>query len=327
MEACMTEREHSVVASGRHGHHAHGPHEGGDERRVRLALLLTGGFMLAEVAGGIWAGSLALIADAGHMLTDTAALALSWYASRISRRPATPERSYGHHRAQVLAALTNGGALAGIAAWITVEAVDRLFTPQPVLGGPMLAIAVLGLIVNLLALRILGHGGSGSLNVRGAALHVMGDLLGSAAAILAAGIILLTGWTPIDPILSVLVALVVLHGAWRLAGQSWHVLMEGTPAGLDVPALRRELAAAVPGVRDVHHVHAWSLTPERPLLTLHARIAADADHDEVLHRLQDLLAERFGIAHATIQVERDACADDRARDVKGNPSGRHGGGT
>lgn len=274
-----------------------------------LALVLTGGFMVAEAVGGILSGSLALLADAGHMLADTAALGLAWYAFRIGRRRATPERSYGHHRFQILAALINGGTLLAIAAWIAVEAVRRLFAPVEVLGGTMLVIAVLGLLVNLAAFAILHGGSRENLNIRGAVLHVMGDLLGSIAAIVAAGVIMWTGWMPIDPILSVLVALLILRSAWVLVRQSWNVLMESAPEGLDVPALREALTKAVPGVLDVHHVHAWSLTPERPLLTMHATIAEDADHDAVLHRLQREVAERYGIEHATIQLERGRCTD------------------
>jgi cobalt-zinc-cadmium efflux system protein len=297
-----------------HQHHhrhdgAHAHANSGNERRVFWALLLTAGFVLVEVAGGLLSGSLTLLADAGHMLTDTAALGLTWYAFRISRQPATPARSYGHDRAQVLAALINGGTLVGISAWIVVEATRRLWAPVEVLGGAMLAVAVVGLIVNLAAWRVLSGGSRENLNIHGAVLHVLSDLVGSAAAILAAGIILLTGWTPVDPILSVLVALLILRSARSLVSRSWHVLMEGTPEGLDVAALRAGLVDAVPGVTDVHHVHAWSLTPERPLLTLHASIADDADHDAVLHRLQATLAERFDIDHATIQLERNRCTD------------------
>jgi cobalt-zinc-cadmium efflux system protein len=271
---------------------------------VRLALVLTAGFMLVEVAGGILSGSLALLADAGHMLTDTGALALALYALRMSARPATPQRSFGHHRHQVLAAFINGGVLIGVAAWIVIEAVRRLASPEPVLGGPMLAVAGAGLAVNVIAYLVLHGGSRGNLNLEGASLHVLSDLLGSVAAIAAAGVILITGWTPIDPILSVLVALLILRGAWRLAGRSWHVLMEGAPPGFDVARLRGDLIAAVPGVTDIHHVHAWSLTPERPLITLHARIAPGADHDAVLAALQQVLSQRFGFGHATIQVER-----------------------
>jgi cobalt-zinc-cadmium efflux system protein len=279
------------------------------ERRVFWALLITVSFMLAEVAGGIISGSLALLADAGHMLTDAAALGLSWYAFRVSRRPSTPQHSYGQHRFQVLAALVNGATLIGIAAWIGIEAGRRLFAPVEVLGGTMLAIALLGLGANIAAFLILHRGDRENLNVRGAALHVLGDLLGSAAAIIAAIVILLTGWTPIDPILSVFVALLIVRSAWTLIAKAWHVLMEGAPPDRDVAMLRLELARSVDGVLDVHHVHLWSLTPERPLITLHANISQDADHDTVLHRLQDVLAERFELRHATIQLERTGCAD------------------
>jgi len=292
-----------------HGHHHHQHVHAGDERRVLLALMLTGGFMVAEAVGGILSGSLALLADAGHMLADTAALGLSWYAFRIARRRATPERSYGHHRFQILAALINGGTLLAIAAWIAVEALRRLFAPVEVLGGTMLVIAVIGLLVNIAAFAILHGGSRENLNIRGAVLHVMGDLLGSVAAIVAAGVIMWTGWMPIDPILSVLVALLILRSAWVLVRQSWHVLMESAPEGLDVPELRDTLTKAVPGVLDVHHVHAWSLTPERPLLTMHATLADDADHDTVLHRLRRAVAERYGIEHVTIQLERGRCTD------------------
>ncbi len=288
-----------------HGHHHH--HHHGNERRVLVALLLTGGFMLAEVAGGVVSGSLALLADAGHMLTDAAALALSLAAFRASRRPETAMHSYGQHRFQVLAAFLNGAALVAIAVWIVIEAAQRLFAPVPVMGGTMLAVAALGLAVNVAAFAILHGGDRENLNMRGAALHVLGDLLGSVAAIVAAVVILYTGWTPIDPILSVLVAALVLKSAWMLLARSWHVLMEGAPVNVDVEALKDGLVRAVPGVCGIHHVHLWMLTPEQPLVTLHASIAAEADHDAVLHGLQAALAARFGRIHATIQVEREAC--------------------
>lgn len=290
-----------------HDHDGHDHHHHGNERRVFWALLLTGGFMLVEVAGGILSGSLALLADAGHMLTDAAALGLSLAAFRASRRPETLKHSYGQHRLQVLAAFLNGAALIGIALWIAIEAVQRLFAPVPVLGGTMLAVAAVGLGVNLIAFLILHGGDRDNLNMRGAALHVLGDMLGSAGAILAAGIILWTGWTPIDPILSVAVALLVLKSAWMLLARSWHVLMEGAPEGLDVDTLKAELVDAVPGVLEIHHVHLWMLTPDQPLLTLHASIAPEAEHDAVLHAMQDTLAGRFDIRHATIQVESAAC--------------------
>jgi cobalt-zinc-cadmium efflux system protein len=304
----MSAPHRHAAGHGEHRHH-HG-RELDNERRLLLALMLTGGFMLVEVIGGVLAGSLALIADAGHMLTDTAALGLSWYAFRMSHRPATPERSYGHHRIQVLAALVNGGTLIGVAVWIVLEAIERLFLPLAIHGETMLAIALIGLMVNLGAFLLL-KGGASSLTMRGALAHVVGDLVSSAATILAAGVILLGGWTAIDPLLSILVAVLILRSAWLVIAQSWHVLMEGAPEGIEVAELKADLARSVPGVIAVHHVHLWSLTPERPLVTLHATIAEGAGHDGVLHALQARLAERYGLTHATIQVER-RCLDGHA---------------
>jgi cobalt-zinc-cadmium efflux system protein len=298
-----------------HGHgHAHGHLGGasGDERRVLFALVITGGFMVVEVAGGFLANSLALIADAGHMLTDTAALTLAWLAFRASRRPADLERSYGYHRFQVISALVNGATLIAISGWITVEAIGRVMAPEEVLGGLMLGVAVTGLAVNLVAFLLLRGGDHQNLNIRGASLHVLGDLLGSLAAIVAAGVILATGWMPIDPLLSVLVALLILRSAWLLVRQSTHILMEGTPAGLDTEAMCAAICAAVPEVSGVHHLHAWSLTPDRPLVTLHAHIAEGANHDRALRAIKAVLTERYGIAHATIQLEAGACVDEAA---------------
>jgi cobalt-zinc-cadmium efflux system protein len=291
---------HDHSGAGHGHHHALGD---GSEARLLWTLVLTAGFMLVEVAGGLWSGSLALIADAGHMLTDAAALGLAWYAVRASRRPADARRSFGHHRIQVLAAFINGLLLVGITVWIVVEALRRVIEPEPVVGGVMLGVAFAGLAVNLIAFLILGGADRNSLNVRGALLHVLGDLLGSVAAIVGALVILMTGWMPIDPILSVLVSALILCSAWGLLASSWHVLMEGVPPGLDIGALGRDLTAAVPGVAEVHHIHAWSLNPGRTLLTLHARIEAAADPDTVLAGLKRELARRYGIEHATIQIE------------------------
>lgn len=304
-----------------HSHGSHGHHD--DERRLLWALGLTGSFMIVEAIGGLLAGSLALVADAGHMLTDTAALWLAWFAVRVARRPATPDRSYGQHRFQVLAAFVNGATLIAIAAWIVIEAAQRFFEPVPVAGGLMLIVAVAGLAVNGGAFVLLHGGGRENLNVQGALLHVVGDLLGSVAAIVAAGVILATGWTPIDPILSVLVALLILRSALAITRRSWHLLMEGTPEGIDVGALRQDLMTAVPGVVDVHHLHVWALTPERPIVTLHARIADTADDQAVLHALQDRLSEAFGLHHATIQIERGICAEKRPRRDAAAVDGSH----
>ena len=291
------------------GARAHGEAAADNERRVFLAMLLTGGFMLAEMAGGVVAGSLALLADAGHMLTDCASLALAWMAFRIGRRPHDARRTYGYHRFQVLAAFVNGMTLIAIVGWIVIEAVRRLLAPIEVLGGLMLAIAVLGLLVNLAAFGIRHRGARDNLNIPGAALHVLGDLLGSVAAIAAALVIFWTGWMPIDPLLSLFVALLILRSAWVLVRKSGHILLEGTPEWLDVGELRAALAATIPEVQDVHHVHAWMLTSERPLLTMHARLRSGADHDRVLKAIQEVLARDHGIDHATIQLEPAGCTD------------------
>ncbi len=295
-----------------HSGHSHSGHSHGsdNETRVLWALVLTAGFMAVEVVGGLISGSLALLADAAHMLTDAAALALAWFAFRIARRPADPKRSYGYHRGQVLAAFVNGAVLIVIVAGIFIEAAQRLAEPVPVQGWTMLAVAGLGLLVNLAALFILHGGDRRNLNLRGAAVHVLGDLLGSAAAVVGAIVILRTGWTPIDPILSVLVGLLVLRSAWLIVRESAHILLEGTPAEIDPQGLRAALMEDVPALLDVHHIHAWSLTPERPLLTLHARVGETADGQAVLKNIKEVLARRFGIDHSTVQIERGRCGDD-----------------
>lgn len=281
----------------------------GNERRLLLALLLISGFMLVEVVGGILSGSLALLADAGHMLTDAASLFLAWGAARTARRPADALRTYGYHRVQILAALVNGLALILLVGWIVYEALQRLFEPVEVLGGMMLGVAVIGLLVNVAAFAIL-HGGEGKdLNMRGALVHVMGDLLGSLAAIIAAVVIMITGWMPIDPLLSLLVAVLILRSAWYVVRRSAHILLEGTPEDVDVELLRSTLVEQVSAVRDVHHVHVWSLTPERPLVTLHVRVASEEDCATVLTEVKALLRQRFGISHSTVQVEAGECAD------------------
>lgn len=302
--------------SGPHGH-AHREVTAGNARRALFALLLTGGFMLAEVIGGLLTGSLALIADAGHMLTDTAALALAWMAFRVAGRPNDARRTYGYHRFQVLAAFVNGVTLVAVVGWIAIEAVRRLFAPIEVLGGPMLVIAGLGLAVNLAVLWILKRGPRANLNIQGAAVHVLGDVLGSVAAITAACVIIWTGWMPIDPLLSILVALLVLRSAWIIVRRSAHILLEGAPDWLEVEALRRDLVAAVPQVQDIHHVHAWMLTDERPLMTLHASLRPGASTHAALAAIRGFLEQHYGIGHATIQIEPDGCTDGEARAATG----------
>ena len=299
-----------------HGHdhgaghtHSHAPDVNrSNQRRVLAAMCLTAGFMVAEVTGGILSGSLALIADAGHMATDAAALFLAYIAFRLSNRPADTNRSYGYHRAETLAAFVNALTMIALVAWILFEAVQRFFDPVDILGGLMLWVAVGGLLVNVLAFWLLHSGEKENLNMQGAAVHVLGDLLGSVAAIAAAIVILYSGWTPIDPLLSIFVALLILRSAIALARQSGHILMEGTPKGLDIEEIQKDLLNNVAGVEDIHHLHAWSLTATRDVMTLHARIAEGVNPDHVLAAINDRLRHKFQIDHATVQIETAACA-------------------
>lgn len=303
--------DHSYQPSHDHGHgHDHAPEvDAGNERRMALAAALTGGFMLVEAAGGVIAGSLALLADAGHMLTDFASLLLAWLAFRVARRPADWRRTYGFDRFSVLVAFVNGLSLFVIAMVIVYEAVQRILEPVPVLGGTMLAVAVGGLVVNLLAFWVLHGAEQDNLNVRGAALHVLGDLLGSVAAIAAAAIILLTGWSIADPLLSVLVVLLILRSAWYVVRESGRILLEAAPRGFDTRAVARDLAD-IAGVEDVHHLHAWSITEKRKMMTLHARIEPSRNPEAVTAAIKARLAERFGVIHATVEIEHAGCADD-----------------
>jgi cobalt-zinc-cadmium efflux system protein len=267
--------------------------------------------MVAEVAGGILAGSLALLADAGHMLTDFASLALAWLGFRLTRRPADWRRTYGFDRFAVLVAFVNGIALFAIAVWIVVEATQRLAAPVEVLGQPMLWIASIGLVVNVLVFFILRSGDRHNLNIRAAVLHVTGDLLGSVAAVAASIVILATGWTPIDPLLSVVVAVIILRSAWHVVADSGHILLEGSPPGFDTRAVRDDIRAALPFVLDVHHVHAWSISQERPMMTLHASVANDTDSAVAVREIKRMLAQHFRITHATVEIEYGACGDDQ----------------
>ena len=268
--------------------------------------------MLAEAVAGVLSGSLALLADAGHMLADAASLGLAWIAFRVAERPHDWMRTYGFHRLHVLAAYTNGLTLFFVTIAIVVEAIHRLREPVVVLGGPMLVVALLGVLVNIAAFAVLHGADRDNLNIKGALLHVVGDLLGSVAAVLAAVVILATGWAPIDPLLSVLVSLLILRSAWMLVRDSGHILLEAAPRELDVEAMRNDIAAAIPGVEDVHHVHAWSLTQERPMVTLHARISESAGAGEAARlsaAIKAHLRARYGITHATVEIEHGECAD------------------
>jgi cobalt-zinc-cadmium efflux system protein len=289
--------------------HRHPTDAGVNERRMGWAALVTGLFMVAEIAGGIVSGSLALLADAGHMLTDFASLALAWFGFRLARRPADWRRTYGFDRFQVLVAFANGLALFAIAAWIVWEAYERLSAPTPVAGGIMVVVATLGLLVNVGAFVLLRGADRENLNVRGAAVHVLGDLLGSVAALAAGAVILATGWTPIDPLLSLVVAAIIVRSGWQVVADAGHILLEGAPAELDSRAIGPDLIANVAGVENVHHVHVWSITQERRMVTLHACIGEAQDTDQLVRAIKERLKTRFGLDHATVEIEHGVCAD------------------
>ena len=285
-------------------------HIGDNMRRVVIALLLTGSFMVVEVIGGILSGSLALLADAGHMLTDTMALALAAVAFQVCKRPADAKLTYGYHRFQILAAFVNGLSLLFIVGWILVEAVDRFLAPTEVLGKTMLVVAAAGLVVNLIAFAVLHGGDRENLNIRGAAVHVAGDLLGSVAAIVAALVIIYTGWTPIDPILSVAVAMLILRSAWILVKRSAHVLLEGAPEWLDTKIMQDRIVGQVPVVSSIHHVHVWGMTPQDLMLTMHVRLEKEPGNPtECIRQIKEVLRAEYGIGHSTIEIETDDCAD------------------
>lgn len=279
-------------------------------RRVIIALVLTGSFMLVEVVGGILSGSLALLADAGHMLTDTMALALAAVAFHVSKRPADGKLTYGYQRFQILAAFVNGLSLLAIVGWILYEAVSRFITPRDVLGETMLVVAAAGFVVNIISFIVLHGGDQENLNIRGAALHVAGDLLGSVAAIVAAIVIIYTGWMLIDPLLSLAVAALILRSAWTLVKRSAHVLLEGAPEWLDVDDMQARIVDRIAGVQGIHHVHVWGLTPQQLMLTMHVELTASApSQSDVVRNVKQYLREEYGIGHSTIEIDFDGCAD------------------
>jgi cobalt-zinc-cadmium efflux system protein len=294
-----------------HGHahgHAHAHPEArsdADRRALRAALAITATFLAVEVAGGILSGSLALLADAGHMATDLASLALALFALHLSGREPTPEKTFGWRRTEILAALANGAALGATAVFIAVEAVGRLREPPPVAGALMLGVACAGLVANLLAATVLFRGRGSSLNLRAAFLHVATDALGSVAAIVAGLAIQLFGWRLADPVVALALSALVLVSAWRLVRESVDVLMESTPEHVDLAELERAMRE-VPGVESVHDLHVWTLTSGYHAMSAHVDVRAGADDHSVLHLLQDLAARRFEIGHTTFQLERAA---------------------
>lgn len=296
--------------------HDHGAGSGLDRRaqrrRLALTLVLAATYMVAEVVGGLLTGSLALLADAGHMLSDVAALALSLFALWLAQRPATDVRTFGWYRVEILAALANGVALVAIALVVVIEAIERLGAPTEVRAAPMLAVATGGLAVNLIGLAILHGGRRASLNLRGAWLHVLSDALGSVGAMAAAGALWAFGWRWADPAASIAIALLVTASAWELLRETVAVLLEAAPAHIDVAELR-DAMGAVPGVIDVHDLHVWTITSGLVSLSCHVQSEEQVEDAKLLATLQALLKERFAIDHATIQLEPEHFDENHVR--------------
>ena len=287
--------------------HAHHPHEhphdprAASRRRLAMVLALTAAYTVAEIVGGFWTGSLALLADAGHMATDNVALALAWLAARLADRRPDEARTYGFQRAEILAALANGAALLVVCGFIAWEAVERLAEPRPIRGGAMAVIATGGLLVNLAGAALLRHHRHG-MNVRAAFLHLVGDLLGSVGAIAAAILVAVFGWMWADPATSLAIVAILAVGSWRLVSQAVHVLMEGTPAGVDAEEVRACLRET-PGVAGVHDLHLWCLREGSPILTAHLVLDHSVSAPAVLRAATERIRERFGIDHVTLQTE------------------------
>jgi len=318
---------HSHHDGDRHGHaHEHGAHDhahagagmSGRERKLLVAFVLTALMMVAEAVGGLWSGSLALLADAGHMLVDALALLLAVLGAWMARRPADARRSYGYGRVEVLAGFLNALTQFALVAFIAYEAIERLFTPTPILSGVMFIVALAGLLVNVAVLRTLHGHDHDDVNVAGAALHVLGDLLGSVAAVLAALAVRWLGWLWADPVLSLLVSLLILNSAWRLLRRSAHILLEGVPEGLDTGEIEVALREADASISDVHHLHVWQLASGSRMATVHAQLHDDSHGATAIAAINRVLGERFGIRHVTVQIDSGHCPDH----AQGCASGR-----
>jgi cobalt-zinc-cadmium efflux system protein len=306
---------------GHHHHHhgGHGAHEANRaEGRARLAwtLGLTLVYMLAEVIGGYLADSLALMADAGHMLSDAAALALSLFAAWISRRPPTPQLTYGYHRAEILAALANGATLIAIAIVIFIEAARRLAAPEPVVGSLVMGIAAGGLAINLIGLAILHSGRGDNLNMHGAWLHLLTDALGSVAALVAGGLVWAFGWYWSDPVASIAIGVLVIYSSWNLVKQAIAILMQGTPSHLDLDVVCQTMKG-VPGVCEVHDLHIWTITSGMESLSAHVVLLAGVEHQAALEAIRVTLHDKFQIDHVTIQI--DPPGQDLCKSAFGTP--------
>lgn len=293
MSAGASELISTATAAGRH------------KKRLYMALALATTFMAVEVMGGLWTGSLALLADAAHMLTDAGGLALALIAIRFAERPRTPKNTYGYVRVEVLSALTNAIVLLLLTVYILYEAYQRFLSPPNIVGGPMLAVAVVGLIVNLTSMRLLASGAQESLNVKGAYFEVLADMLGSLGVIFAAMVVVWTGWQLVDPIIGAGIGLFIIPRTWILLKQAINILMEGTPPEIDVALLEKSLME-IPGVAAVHDLHVWTITSGIDAMSGHIVVNDFASGRDILAAAQEAMKAGFGLTHVTIQVEDEA---------------------
>jgi cobalt-zinc-cadmium efflux system protein len=280
---------------------------GKNKKNLSIVFGLTSFYLVVEVIGGLWTGSLALLADAGHMLTDVAGVGLALLAIRFAEKPATPERTYGYYRFEILAALTNAVVLIGISVYILYEAYLRFWNPPEIQSAAMLGVASVGLVVNIIGMLILRAGSKESLNMKGAYFEVLSDMLTSIGVIIAGVIMLTTGWYYADPLISAGIGLFILPRTWVLLKDAVGVLLEGTPSDVNIETLRAELAA-LEGVSDIHDLHVWSLTSGVNSMSVHAVLSPDAEHDDVLARVHKHCTKQFKIAHVTAQTERQGFA-------------------
>ena len=286
-----------------HSHHDVKTSNGNSVRKSLVGvLILSSCYMVAEILGGLWSGSLALLADAGHMAIDVAAIALSLFAAWVAQKPATVEKTYGYYRAEILAALVNGATLIAVSIWICYEAWERFHSFHPIEGRLMTGIAVGGLIVNLVSLALVHKHGSHSLNAQGVWLHLVTDTLGSVAAIGAGFLVWKFGWTLADPIISVIISIFILLGSWKLLRECVDVLLEAVPKGVNVLEIKSAIEA-ISGVGEAHDLHVWTVTSGVPVLSVHVALEEAIDPSYILKQVTDLLAQRFHIDHVTIQVE------------------------
>ncbi len=294
-----------------HTHSHHHSHHTDNERNLVIACFLTITFMIVEVIGGILSSSLILMADAGHMLIDSSALIISLFAMRLARKPADHKRSYGYKRCQVIAAFLNSLTLLGTTVWIVIEAIKRLLYPEPVLQDMVIIFGIIGLVVNCVSTALLYKGAKDNINIRSTLIHIINDIQGYVGAIIAGIIISYTGWTQVDPIVSIIFVSLIFKSAWDIAKQSFHILMEGVPYNIDEKQVIAVLKNKIPQIIDAHHIHIWSISSEYLIMTAHVRIADLSTSHDITTRIKRLLKKHFNISHATIELELSKCSDNK----------------